>query len=114
MYALLIKKLVLNNFVGNFYKIIMNFIVLMILAIFFTICQLCEFYFATFSFREGFYGSIFYLLTGFHGIHVIIGTIFLLICFFRYYLIILKFFFLYLNHKNLNFLNKPIRLAGVF
>jgi hypothetical protein len=58
----------------------------LILAALFTICQLFEFYLATFSFREGLYGSIFYLLTGFHGIHVVIGTIFLMVCWVRYYL----------------------------
>jgi len=72
--------MILTNFFKNSFKILRGFVALIVLAILFTICQLCEFYLATFSFREGFYGAIFYLLTGFHGIHVIIGTIFLLIC----------------------------------
>ena len=68
IYALYIKDLMLSNLIKNFKQIA--------LAALFTVCQLFEFYLATFSFREGFYGSIFYLLTGFHGIHVVIGTIF--------------------------------------
>ena len=32
------------------------------------------------------YGSVFFMATGFHGFHVIIGTIFLVICTFRLYL----------------------------
>lgn len=86
IYALYIKDLMLLNFIQNWAQILRSFNALLILAILFTICQLFEFYLATFSFREGLYGSIFYLLTGFHGIHVIIGTIFLMICWIRYYL----------------------------
>ena len=32
------------------------------------------------------HGSVFFMATGFHGFHVIIGTIFLVICTFRLYL----------------------------
>ena len=38
---------------------------------------------ATFTISDGVYGSTFYMATGFHGFHVIIGTIFLTVCFFR-------------------------------
>jgi cytochrome c oxidase subunit 3 len=29
------------------------------------------------------YGSLFYVMTGFHGMHVVIGTIMLLVCLWR-------------------------------
>ncbi|NBY89459.1 MAG: cytochrome c oxidase subunit 3, partial [Proteobacteria bacterium] len=29
------------------------------------------------------YGATFYMATGFHGFHVIVGTIFLAVCYFR-------------------------------
>ena len=38
---------------------------------------------ATFTFTGGIYGSTFYMATGFHGAHVIIGTTFLIVCYFR-------------------------------
>jgi heme/copper-type cytochrome/quinol oxidase subunit 3 len=38
---------------------------------------------ATFGFADGIYSSTFYMATGFHGFHVLIGTVFLLVCLFR-------------------------------
>lgn len=38
---------------------------------------------ADFNITDGVYGSTFFMATGFHGFHVIIGTIFLSVCFFR-------------------------------
>jgi heme/copper-type cytochrome/quinol oxidase subunit 3 len=58
-------------------------LITVILGLLFTICQGVEYYFTTFSIQDTTYGSIFYLATGFHGFHVIIGTFLLLSCFFK-------------------------------
>lgn len=55
----------------------------LILGIIFTLFQIYEYIHATFTISDSIYGSCFYLMTGFHGFHVIIGTIFLFVCFYR-------------------------------
>jgi cytochrome c oxidase subunit 3 len=54
-----------------------------LLGIFFTAVQAYEYGHAAFGFREGIYPSVFFMATGFHGFHVIVGTIFLTVCLFR-------------------------------
>lgn len=54
-----------------------------LLALFFTSMQAYEYHHATFKFTDGIYATNFYMATGFHGAHVIIGTIFLFTCYLR-------------------------------
>jgi cytochrome c oxidase subunit 3 len=54
-----------------------------VLGICFTTLQGYEYSHAAFSFKDGIYPSTFFMATGFHGFHVIIGTCFLAVCFFR-------------------------------
>jgi cytochrome c oxidase subunit 3 len=54
-----------------------------VLGILFTMCQAYEYTHAAFSFSNHIYGSTFFMATGFHGFHVIVGTIFLAVCLFR-------------------------------
>jgi cytochrome c oxidase subunit 3 len=54
-----------------------------VLGAFFTALQAYEYQHATFGFTDGIYSSTFYLATGFHGFHVIVGTCFLTVCWFR-------------------------------
>ena len=56
-----------------------------LLGIIFTIIQGFEYiYLLPFKMNDSVFGSCFYLLTGFHGLHVIIGTVGLIICLFRH------------------------------
>lgn len=64
---------------GSLYGTILT----ILLAIVFTVFQFVEYSVSSFSLTDGSYGSTFYFGTGFHGVHVIIGTIFLAVGFFR-------------------------------
>jgi cytochrome c oxidase subunit 3 len=54
-----------------------------VLGLIFTGFQAYEYSHAAFGFTDGIYPSTFFMATGFHGFHVIIGTIFLGICYMR-------------------------------
>ena len=56
------------------------------LGILFSCIQAYEYSHATFGFGGNNYSSAFYMATGFHGFHVIVGTIFLIVCLRRTYL----------------------------
>jgi cytochrome c oxidase subunit 3 len=57
-----------------------------ILGVAFTCVQAYEYSHAAFTYAGHIYGSTFFMATGFHGAHVIIGTIFLAVCLYRAYL----------------------------
>jgi cytochrome c oxidase subunit III len=54
-----------------------------LLGLSFTGVQGYEYSHAAFGFKDGIYPSTFFMATGFHGFHVIIGTTFLIVCWFR-------------------------------
>jgi cytochrome c oxidase subunit 3 len=61
-----------------------------VLGLLFTAVQAYEYSHAAFAFNRdaesgtgNIYGSTFFMATGFHGFHVIVGTLFLIVCFFR-------------------------------
>lgn len=68
----------------NFTQTLQGLFITIILGIYFTILQAYEYIEAPFSISDRVYGSTFFLATGFHGLHVIIGTLFLLICLTRH------------------------------
>lgn len=54
-----------------------------LLGMYFTGLQAIEYGMARFRLADSVYGSIFYVRTGFHGGHVIVGSLFLLVIIFR-------------------------------
>ena len=68
---------------GNQKGLIQGLIVTVLLGLSFTSIQAYEYSHAAFTFTGGIYPSTFFMATGFHGFHVIVGTIFLAVCLWR-------------------------------
>nr|YP_010625978.1 cytochrome c oxidase subunit III [Parainocellia braueri]WBK02724.1 cytochrome c oxidase subunit III [Parainocellia braueri] len=68
---------------NNYNQAIQSLFFTVILGIYFTMLQAYEYYEASFTISDAVYGSTFFMATGFHGLHVIIGTTFLIICLLR-------------------------------
>jgi cytochrome c oxidase subunit 3 len=58
-------------------------ILTILLGMTFTCVQAYEYSHAAFGFKGHYYGATFFMATGFHGAHVLIGTIFLIVCLVR-------------------------------
>nr|APX39466.1 cytochrome c oxidase subunit 3 [Phyllotreta variipennis] len=68
---------------NNFNQAIQGLLFTVILGIYFSILQGFEYMEASFTIADSIYGSTFFVATGFHGLHVLIGTSFLLITLIR-------------------------------
>ncbi len=64
---------------GDRRETIVGLIVTVLLGVVFTALQGMEYYEAPFTIADSVYGSTFYVATGFHGLHVLIGTTFLFV-----------------------------------
>jgi cytochrome c oxidase subunit 3 len=63
--------------------LVKGLLITILLGLLFTCVQAYEYTHAPFGFKGSIYGSTFFMATGFHGFHVIIGTIFLTVCLIR-------------------------------
>src|SRR6202521_2093557 len=63
--------------------LVWGLVLTVILGILFTTCQAYEYVHAGFKYAGHIYGATFFMATGFHGAHVIIGTCFLTVCLLR-------------------------------
>nr|APX40920.1 cytochrome c oxidase subunit 3 [Phyllotreta cruciferae] len=71
---------------NNFTQTIQGLTLTVILGIYFSFLQGFEYIEASFTIADSIYGSTFFMATGFHGLHVLIGTSFLLITLIRMWL----------------------------
>ena len=68
---------------GKRSNLIWGLLATVLLGALFTIFQAYEYAHAEFGFSGNIYGAAFFMATGFHGFHVIVGTIFLAVCLLR-------------------------------
>lgn len=69
---------------NNYSQTTEGLILTVVLGIYFTALQALEYWEAPFTISDSSYGSTFFMATGFHGIHVLIGTTFLAVCLIRH------------------------------
>jgi cytochrome c oxidase subunit 3 len=69
--------------VGYFYESILGLLFTLVLGVLFTLLQVLEYFETSYTISYGNYGSIFFIATGFHGFHVLVGSLFLLVGFVR-------------------------------
>jgi cytochrome c oxidase subunit 3 len=70
---------------GNRRGLLQGLLLTVLLGVSFTSLQAIEYGHAAFSFSGNIFGATFFMATGFHGFHVIIGTLFLTVCLWRAY-----------------------------
>nr|AZH80990.1 cytochrome c oxidase subunit III [Caridina cf. weberi 1 VDM-2018] len=71
---------------ANLTQALQGLSITVILGLYFTALQAMEYYEAPFTLADSVYGSTFFVATGFHGLHVIIGSTFLGVCLHRMYM----------------------------
>jgi len=67
----------------NLSQFVTRIILTITLGVYFTALQVYEYLEAPFTIADSIYGSTFFVATGFHGLHVLIGSSFLLVCLIR-------------------------------
>ena len=68
---------------GNRYHALLGLFITIASAVIFMICQYIEYITSSFTIADGVFGSVFYMGTGFHGLHVLVGIIMLSISYWR-------------------------------
>nr|ACQ91021.1 cytochrome c oxidase subunit III [Quadrula quadrula] len=69
--------------VGNRMEALWGLMLTLFLGLYFSMLQGFEYFECSFTVADGVYGSLFYVMTGFHGVHVIMGSMILLVSLWR-------------------------------
>lgn len=84
-----------HSLTSNFYPTaVASLFMTVCLGVYFLYIQYEEYSESSFAIADGVYGSTFFMRTGFHGIHVIVGTTFL----FYVFVMMLRGLFIYNHH----------------
>nr|QUL61655.1 cytochrome c oxidase subunit 3 [Orthopagus splendens] len=68
---------------NKYSKSIKSIMLTIFMGMYFTFLQKWEYSKAMFTIADSIYGSLFFMATGFHGLHVMVGTMFILTCLMR-------------------------------
>ena len=71
---------------GDRLNSIQGLVVTVLLGVYFTYLQAGEYMETRFRIADRVYGTTFFVATGFHGLHVLIGSTFLMVCLVRVYI----------------------------
>nr|YP_010128466.1 cytochrome c oxidase subunit III [Aleyrodes shizuokensis]QPO06177.1 cytochrome c oxidase subunit III [Aleyrodes shizuokensis] len=72
-------------FVGDYNLLKISYLFCIFMGFYFFVIQMYEYHELFFDFSDGVFGCSFFILTGFHGFHVLLGLIFLSFNFYRFY-----------------------------
>jgi len=73
------KSLLIGDYINTKIRLILT----IMLGLTFETLQVIEYSLIPYNMNDAVFGNIFYFLTGLHGFHVLVGIIFLIICFIR-------------------------------
>nr|YP_010471417.1 cytochrome c oxidase subunit III [Tetragonula pagdeni]UVG40752.1 cytochrome c oxidase subunit III [Tetragonula pagdeni] len=75
----------LSLVMSNLKKSLKTLFCTILMGVYFSMVQMVEYFNSSFCINDSVYGSIFFISTGFHGIHVLVGTMFLTVSLARMY-----------------------------
>lgn len=70
---------------NNYDQVLQGLFITVFLGLYFSFLQYFEYIEASFTLADSVYGRTFFMATGFHGLHVLIGSTFLLVCLLRHF-----------------------------
>lgn len=69
---------------GHRHQVTISLIATIAYGFLFSLIQFYEYNVAPFCINDSIYGTLFFVLTGFHGLHIIVGSIILVVCLIRH------------------------------